>query len=534
MNLSNVCFKALLPTLLLVSSAWAWDPDPDKEYTITNVKYSTPLIANGNLNKPDQGDSGEDSLDSRWVFTPVPGDPKYYFIDRAAGGSRTRLQAGNKEATMRPSDKTGEWVRFSLTDAGNGEFFLDSKAGPKRGSRRIDFKDDGSVGIVHTNKGGWSKKFRIEDIPKAVNIVNDKPWKDTEGNEIKAGKGGQLTKIDGTWYWIGTDPNNDGHLHLYSSETLGDGTWKWRGQVAEAENDWAANCKLVKHPDNYYIIVCKGQAFFKSDTVDGWYESTNPKNVWKYAKRPTFANGELVQGLYKHKFGGGSLFIDDDGESAYYITSRMNREWKEAQKENPSVHKRDRNVGIYKLNKEWTDYEEENAEVYWDSNIDREAMFLFKRKNRYYMTASHTSNWKPSDTYIKTSTSLDDWGPEKQLEFVPAKTRNNKSVKSHGCQQRYLVDLGDDRWMFGGDRYPDEGYDIWYAKYGRHIRMPVVWSNGKVPMPTVYWRSVWEVGAYDYTNTKSEKHDPVPGVNDCPTEDCTCVLKNPWCPRIVV
>lgn len=510
------------------AAAWAWVPDPDKEYVIENVKYSTPLVANGNLNKPGQGDSGEISMDSRWMFTPVPGDPEYYFIDRAAGGSKARLQVGNEVAMMRPSSKTVEWVRFSLTDAENGEFFLDSKAGPKRGSKRIDFKGDGSVGFIQTNKGGLSKKFRIS-LADAANIANDKPWKDTEGNEIKAGKGGQLTKIDGTWYWIGTDPNNAGHLHLYSSETLGDGTWKWRGQVAEVENGRAANCKLAKHPNNYYIIVCKGQVFFKSDTVDGWYDSTNPQNVQKYVKRPTFANGEPIEGLYTHKFGGGSLFIDDDGESAYYITSRKNLEVEKAQKVNPNVYKDDRNVGIYKLNEEWTDYEEENAEVYWNSNIGREAMFLFKRNNRYYMTASHTGGWKPSDTYIKTATRQDfldgQWGPEKQLEFVPAKIHNDKSVKSHGCQQRYLVDLGDDRWMFGGDRYPVEGYDVWYPKYGRHIRMPVVWRNetvvwsdDKVPMPTVYWRSVWNVGAYDYTNTKSEKHDPVPGVNDCPTK----------------
>ena len=64
--------------------------------------------------------------------------------------------------------------------------------------------------------------------------------------------------------------------------------------------------------------------------------------------------------------------------------------------------------------------------------------------------------------------------------------------------------------MFGGDRYPVEDTEIWDPQDGGHIRMPVVWSNG---VPTVYWRREWNVAAHNGTNTTSESHARVPGVD---------------------
>ena len=46
--------------------------------------------------------------------------------------------------------------------------------------------------------------------------------------------------------------------------------------------------------------------------------------------------------------------------------------------------------------------------------------------------------------------------------------------------------------MFGGDRYPVEDPENWpNPEYGRHIRMPVVWTDD---VPTVYWRAEWHLG----------------------------------------
>ena len=48
-------------------------------------------------------------------------------------------------------------------------------------------------------------------------------------------------------------------------------------------------------------------------------------------------------------------------------------------------------------------------------------------------------------------------------------------------------------------------------EFGRHMRLPVVWTDGE---PTVYWRYEWNPGVYDFTDTTEEAHYPVPGVDD--------------------
>jgi len=358
----------------------------------------------------------------------------------------------------------------------------------------------------------------------AGTIINNQRWLDTDGLEIAAGRGGHLSKINGTWYWIGTNPDIifGGDLHLYSSDTFGEGTWAHHGVMVSADPGAtpARNCRLVKHPDGHYVIVGKGNlvtgepgiAIYSAAKVDGPYTRAPTPNVGAYQRLPTFDNaGSAVPGAYRHKFGGGSLFVDDDG-SAYYITSRKNLDWKIAPA-GTGIVRNNRNVGIYKLRADWLDFEENTAEVYWGPNMFREAMFLFKRNNTYYMSSSHTSKWRPSDTYYRTAAKLSGpWSDEAKVAFVPALNAVGRSVRSHGCQFRYFIDVGDNEWMFGGDRYPVEDPETWPdPDKGRHIRMPVVWHDD---VPTVYWRHKWDVGSYQFTNTTSEPHDQVPGVKN--------------------
>jgi hypothetical protein len=305
-------------------------------------------------------------------------------------------------------------------------------------------------------------------------------------------------------------------IHLYSSDTLGDGTWVHRGIVVHAEPDeyTMANVRLARHPDGHFIIIGKAMRIYSSLTVDGPYTQEPTPNIATYNNRPALDpdTGEYVQGLHRHKYGGGSLFLDDgfdnDGNptvTAYYITSRK------LLYDTAGVPLASRSVGIYKLQDDWLDFEADTAEVYWGPNMNREAMFLYKRNGMYYMSSSHTSGWRPSDTYFRNAWQLSGpWSEESQVAFVPALTETGSSVKSHGCQFRYLIDVGGDRWMFGGDRYPVKDPATWNPEDGRHIRIPVVWSND---VPTVYWRREWNVAAHDGTNTSSERHTRVPGVD---------------------
>lgn len=539
-----------------------WVPDPGKEYILTNLAEKTPLASRRGYSRPYQGAIGEVSDHTRWVFTPVEGSPGVYFIERASGGSNSRLQVGDVSGPrMRPASYTGDWVRFRLVDGGNDKLYIESLAADPS-KPRIAFGHDGTITSVTSNSNGWLKKFIIKESEE---IINDVPW-ETAGDlsprhVIKAGKGGQLTRIDGTWYWVGTDPNIDrggleghgGDLHLYASDTLGHETWRYLGVVVDADacQKPAGNCKLVRHPgpgERYFVIVCKSNAIYKSRMVDGVHSITGPydkqpgANIESYRRRHTYdEEGELVEGSFRHKFGGGSLFIDDDG-SAYYITSRKNIDHALA-----NLPGTNRNVGIYKLQDDWLDFEEGTAEVYYGPNVGREAMFLLKRRGVYFMMSSHTSGWDPSKTYYRTATSLaGPWSEEQELLFVPALRERNGdwwTVKSHGVQFRYMIDLGNDKWMYGGDRYPDEEAEqclrelgesecvtpnviedscdppVWKAEYGRHMRLPVVWGDDNIPR--VFWREKWNVGTFDYTdiNARVETHCPIPGVD---TFDVVC------------
>lgn len=535
-----------------------WAPDPGREYILTNLASKTPMASRRGYGRPYQGTIGDVSDNTRWVFTPVEGVPGVYFIDRASGGPNSRLQVGDFSGPrMRAGSYTGDWVRFRLVDAGNGKHYIESLAADPF-KPRISFGSDGTITAVNSNSNGWLKKFIIKESEE---IINDVPW-ETAGDqnamhEIKAGKGGQLSRIDGTWYWVGTDPNidlggldgNGGDLHLYASDTLGHETWRYLGVVVDADacQKPAGNCKLVQHPgpgERYFVIICKSNAIYKSRMVDGVHSITGPydkqdgTNIESYRRRHTYdGEGELVEGSFRHKFGGGSLFIDDDG-SAYFITSRKNTDYRLA-----NLPGTNRNVGIYKLQDDWLDFEAGTAEVYYGPNVGREAMFLLKRRGVYFMMSSHTSGWDPSKTYYRTATNLaGPWSDERELRFVPALRERDGAwwtVKSHGVQFRYMINLGHDKWMYGGDRYPDEEAEKclrelgesecpmnnadepaescdppkWKAEYGRHMRLPVVWGDDNIPR--VFWRKKWNVGTFDYTDIDAsiETHCPIPGVD---------------------
>lgn len=65
--------------------------------------------------------------------------------------------------------------------------------------------------------------------------------------------------------------------------------------------------------------------------MDDCCKSNDPRNMGKCSKRPAFANSKPIEDSHKQKFGGGSLFIDGNGESACCL------EVKKAKKVNPSA-----------------------------------------------------------------------------------------------------------------------------------------------------------------------------------------------------
>jgi len=53
-----------------------------------------------------------------------------------------------------------------------------------------------------------------EHDPTSTRITNDVKWFDENNNEIAAGYGGKITKLNGVWYWVGTPPTKSTAVSL--------------------------------------------------------------------------------------------------------------------------------------------------------------------------------------------------------------------------------------------------------------------------------------------------------------------------------
>ncbi len=309
-------------------------------------------------------------------------------------------------------------------------------------------------------------------------ISNDTWWVDSNGSNVLASMGGHITLVGDTYYWVGNDPQrslNGEDIHLYSSKTLGSGSWKHEGKMVDfAPGTGASNCSLLySHATGNYVIVAKsGLQFYESASITGPYTHVNTVNKFQIDNRGG-----------NYKIGGMGTF--QDGTNAYVITSRR---WLPSTPKSETEGANHRYTGIYKLTPDFLDVAEE---VCWLRNDSREAMWLFKKDDTYYMTGSHTAGWTASACYYRTSTNLEDWSAEQEIGMDPERpggTQAQKIMRSHGSQHRFIIQLGNGQWMYGGDRYPYDEPESHPFEKGLYIFCPVVWDNGH---PTVKWEPVW-------------------------------------------
>ena len=313
--------------------------------------------------------------------------------------------------------------------------------------------------------------------PNSITITNDIWWNDNNGNNIMASMGGHVTQVGDTYYWVGNNQNgviNGGDIHLYSSKTLGSNSWKHEGIMVDfpAGTDGAKNCTLLQspHTGNFVIVGKAGLVFYESENVTGPY--TFIRQILK----------NDVGNRTNYKVGGMSTF--QDGTNAYVITSR--RWLGEASETTPSNH---RYTGIYKLTPDFLDIEEE---ICWLRNDAREAMWLFKKDDTYYMSASHTAGWTASNCYFRTSTNLIDWSEEHEIGMNPERpggTWEQKIMRSHGTQHRWIKKFGN-QWIYAGDRYPYKEEESHPFEKGLYLMCPVIWDGD---IPIVNYEASWEV-----------------------------------------
>jgi len=318
---------------------------------------------------------------------------------------------------------------------------------------------------------------------KTVAVINNnQQWYDDRGEEIMANDGGHITQFGDTYYWVGNDLNigeNGNDIHMYSSKTLGSSDWKWEGKMVDFEpGRYSGSCTLVRNPTTEkYMIICKGLDLFESDSITGPYEDA----------------GHIYPGTvpFHRGYVWGGMSVYQEGNDAYLVVSRFDRD-------DPENAPGTRHMAIYKFTPDYKGIEEE---VLWtrptEETYRREAPWLFRRGDKYYMTMSHTRGWNPSETYYWTADSLyGPWTDHGQVEMVPS------SRTSHNSQHRYIMQVGNGQWIFGGDRYPYYDSEVYPPEDGQNIILPVSWDGDK---PVVNFEETWNIEVGDSRRQRRRK-----------------------------
>lgn len=212
------------------------------------------------------------------------------------------------------------------------------------------------------------------------------------------------------------------------------------------------------------------------------------------------------------------------------------------------------------MNDQWTDFDSNNnlgddnehvtnkRNLSSDSEIvsfeweSRESPWMIKRNNTYYIFVSQTHGWKQSKTFFKrsnTMTGLKD-AMEENVIMHPHDTIH---IMSMGSQFRFVMEMKDiispkdqhdnsntdtnndtdhndskieiERWIFGGDRYPNEAPEYWDCKYGRHVIVPMTFIDG---IPNVYWKKEFDWmeykydGGFDENKNENNGYAPTPSI----------------------
>jgi len=162
----------------LAGSASDFKPDPSKTYYIDCPDTGARLSADGTEVSVRRGswsdtfaipkavEQSEKGTNVKWAFVPV-GDR--WHIQLANGGDNPRLWAVKlpqlRGLAMIDTDTVGGWTQFTITDAGNGKYFLTAPEGPKP-FRRLYFVG-GEVGMGQSTEKGPGFQVTITEATSA-------------------------------------------------------------------------------------------------------------------------------------------------------------------------------------------------------------------------------------------------------------------------------------------------------------------------------------------------------------------------------
>ena len=285
-------------------------------------------------------------------------------------------------------------------------------------------------------------------------IVNDRFWKDTNGNFIYS-QGGGVFKFGDTYYWYGVHykgaetyaqkpdgKNSDTSfvsITCYSSKDLVN--WKFENDVLTPnskgwiEAGWVGRMGVAYCPKTkLYVLVTQHDdnvLFATCDTPNGNFEVKNRQHQ--------------IENVVKTGTGDQTIFIDDDGQAYLIFCNQSGRG----------------NQYVAKLRE--SDFLEVEPAVMIKKGEGREGNCMFKYKGKYYFCASDLHGWNSSHSYYMVADNI--FGPYSDWAVM----EGSDDDFSHVTQTGFFYTIQgskQDTVLFCGDRWSDFagnglGYNQW-------------------------------------------------------------------------
>ncbi len=261
-----------------------------------------------------------------------------------------------------------------------------------------------------------------------VTITPGTVWTDQSGNTIEA-HGEGITKVGGTYYWLGEDKTNGAtfqNVKCYSSTDLKNWTFVRNVLTEQASGDLGAN-RIVERPHVIYDSSTSTYVMYMH--IDNTSYSERRAGV---ATSSSVCGSYTYRGSFKplgHDSLDDNLFLD--GGTGYFM----------------SEDRTDKKLQIYRLSSDFLSVSTLVATV-----NQYEAPAMAKIGGTYYLFGSHLTGWATNDNQYTTATSIS--GPwSSWRSFAPSGTNTCNSQTTSilpvsGSSGTSSIFLGD-RWNAG-------------------------------------------------------------------------------------